>query len=659
MLASEAFKLAGDANAFPEQLREGLTPWQPKRILIGRGGRAGAGGSVRMDIGGNDPLTGESFASIASRSRAMHKTQGFGQGGGGAGGGRGGGSVQTFTLLDGAPATDDLMDGIDTTWSRVPGGADVGRLTNDAMAAFNDKDPAASVPALLAIRAKATALPRDPVIADKLQLLDRIIAECLGLTVQTTVANAEIVPGETVRLHHAVSLQSSMPVRWTAVRYPTLKREVRVGAAVRAGQRVVRDTGQTIPLTTPLTQPYWLREEASAGMFRVREDSLIGRPESPPALPVDYVFDIAGQTLIVPDEPVAASAADAPIEKRRTLAIISPAPMRFASNVALFAPGSAHQVAIELTASRANVAGTVQLNAPAAWKVAPATQSFRISAVGGKTRVTFSVTAPATADRATITAQATINGSQYSTERDEIAYDHIPFQLLQSPARLKAVSLALVTRGKNVGYVPGAGDEIPQALEQMGFSVTTITGADATPARLHALDAVVIGIRAFNVRSDLDVLMPALFAYAEGGGTVIEQYNQTTGLRSTNFAPYRLQLSSSDRVTEENSPVTFLAPDHPALNTPNKITSADFDGWVQERGTYFPSQWDSHFVPILSMKDSTDPAPYQGSLLVAKYGKGYFVYTGIVFFRELPAGVPGAYRLFANLISLGQSGIVP
>jgi hypothetical protein len=187
----------------------------------------------------------------------------------------------------------------------------------------------------------------------------------------------------------------------------------------------------------------------------------------------------------------------------------------------------------------------------------------------------------------------------------------------------------------------------------MGFTVTSLAGVDLTPERLRNFDAVVIGIRAFNVRKDLASQLPALFAFVEAGGNVIVQYNNPNGLQTSKLAPFDLRLSQ-DRVTDENAAVTFLAPDHPALNSPNKITSADFEGWIQERGLYFPNQWDDHFTPIIACSDPGE-ASLKGGLLIANYGKGHFVYTGLAWFRQLPAGVPGAYRLFANLVSLGKS----
>jgi hypothetical protein len=214
------------------------------------------------------------------------------------------------------------------------------------------------------------------------------------------------------------------------------------------------------------------------------------------------------------------------------------------------------------------------------------------------------------------------------------------------------VVLDLATRGRHVGYLPGAGDDVAAALEEMGYEITSLTGADLTPERLSRLDAVVIGIRAFNVRTDLAENLPALFAYVERGGTIIAQYNTLDGLPENWLPPFQLRLSR-DRVTDEHAPVTILAPAHPVLTTPNRITAADFDGWVQERGLYFPSQWDDRFTTVLASGDPGEK-PLTSGVLVARLGKGHFVYTCLSWFRQLPEAVPGAYRLFANLVSLGK-----
>ena len=656
MLALEAFKMAGDPEASPEQLREGLTPWQSKRILWNVGGfqASETNGTpiIQINAGGTDAISGEPFTEIASHSRSMHKTQGFGNFA--SFGGESGPRYESFDLLAGKPATSDIMDGVDTTWSRVTGGALIGKLADDVIAKFNPQEPAASVPVLLKIKKRLAGLAHDdPVVDEKRQLLDRIIQECLGLTVKTTVPQAEIVPGELLNLNMSASVQSSIvPVRWVLARYPSIKTKFPIGADLSANSVIGRNSEETLPANTSVSQPYWLREPETPGMFRVDDPSLIGRPENPPVFPMEQVFDVGGQTLIVPDQPVQVTAPRAQGETR-DLEIISPVTLNLASGVALFAPGGTHPMTVTVAAARSDVGGVLSLDAPAGWTISPETQAFHFAAAGDRAQFTFSVTAPSQPATASITVEAEIDGRRYDNGRVVINYPHIPLLLLQPSAECKAVCLDLDIRAHNIGYLPGAGDSVAESLEDMGCRVTTLTGADLTPERLKAYDAVVIGVRAFNVRTDLVSHLPDLFAYVQAGGNVIEQYNRPgRDLKTDGLAPYSLSLSS-DRVTDPSAPVTFLAPDHPALNTPNKITSADFDGWIQERGTYYPDAWDEHWTPILACSDAGE-APLKGGLLVAPYGKGYFVYTGLVFFRQLPAGVPGAYRLFANLVSLGK-----
>jgi LmbE family N-acetylglucosaminyl deacetylase len=646
VLALEAFKLAGDPKAYPEQLTD-LKPWQPKRILMnGRGG-----GGLSIDISGNDPVTGEPFGRMAGRSRSMHKTQGFGNFGGGGGGG-GGARPESFTLLDGEPATKDILDGVDTTWARIEGGADVEKLIDDVIAKFDQNNPSGSVPALLALRHRVESLASDPIVNEKRSLLDRILQSCLGLSVETTIANAQIVPGEAMKLHHTVTVGSDTPVKWLGVRYPTIEAKAGDSIDLKRGQAQSFDSTQTLPANTPLTQPYWLREQGATGTYRVDDAKLIGMAENPPAFPVEFVFEVGGQTLTVPDEPVQNAPDTKYGERPRRIDVIAPVSLSFPWQVQLIAPGKAHAVSVEISGARADTSGTLHLEAPQGWKIEPASQAFQLSAIGDRTKLAFTITAPPQAASAEIRAVAEVNGAKFDNQRIEINYPHVPLIVLQPHARLKAVAMDLQTRGHTIGYVSGAGDDTAQALEQMGYEVKTLAGADLTPEKLKDLDAVVIGVRAFNVRTDLAGNMPNLFAYVEAGGNVIEQYNRPEGLKTNKFAPFNLRLSG-ERVTDEDAAIKFLAPEHPSLNTPNKITPADFDGWVQERGIYFPHQWDEHWTAILACNDPNE-APKNGSLLIAQHGKGYFVYTGLVFFRELPAGVPGSFRLFANLVSLGK-----
>lgn len=644
VLALEAFKLAGDPKAFPEQVADGLQPWQPVRILQNSGGD----GSFTIEAGGKDAVTGEGFQGMAGRSRGQHKTQGFGgRGGGGAGNWR-----ETFKLLAGTPASTDIMDGIDLTWARVAGGAEIATLIEEAIAQFKPENPAASVPALLALRSRIATLPADPVMNAKRQLLDRILQACLGLSVETAAPAVEIVPGESLTLNYNAVVASEVPVRLTEVRVSNLATK-KLDATLKPGEAAAGDLSFTIPKNTPLTQPYWLREESAAGMSRVAETKLIGQPENPPPFSVSYIFDVGGQTLLIPDEPLATEVAGKP---KRRLAVISPVSLRFGSKVALFTPGAKKTVEVEITAARANVSGTLRIESPAGWSVSPASLPFKLAKAGEKSQFTFNVTAPAQTASGSFLAVAKIGGAEFSDGRYEIRYDHIPVQVLQPAARLKVAAFDYAIHGQTVGYLPGAGDDTAESLTQLGYKVTSLTGADLTPEKLHGLDAVVIGVRAFNERTDLAANLPGLFAYVENGGTVVAQYNRPNGLKTTQLGPYPLSIEGPAprlRVTDEHSPVSFLATNNAALTSPNQLSASDFASWVQERGAYFPSSWDEHYTPLLAMNDPGEE-PLKSSVLVAQYGKGYFVYTGLAFFRQLPAGIPGAYRLFANLVSLGK-----
>jgi LmbE family N-acetylglucosaminyl deacetylase len=655
ILALEAFKLAGDRNAFPDQLHD-LTPWQPKRILWngfprGFGGRGTDSGTntppgLQLDIGGYNPLLGESYGEIAARSRSMHKTQGFGSVG------TRGAANETFQLLDGAPATKDILDGVDTTWNHVLNGAQIGALADEVIAHFNAQNPAASIPSLLTLRKRLAARPTDSVIEYKRRQLDHILQSCLGLYVETSIPLAEAVPGETLKMRHSAIVRTDFPVRWVTVLYPDGGDELSVGTDLKPNQPINHESSRTLPTTTPLSQPYWLRKESTIGMFQVDDPSLIGRPENPPPFRVDYVFEIDGQALVIPDEPGQVIGDRVKGEIRQRLEVIPPVSLNFPEDLALFAPGTAKPVVVEVTSARAGAAGTLHLEAPADWKITPASYDFSLTNYNELARFTFTITAPKNSTTAKILATADIDGKSYHNQHVEIHHDHIPPLLLQPPAQFKALSIELATRGHQIGYLPGAGDSVADCLQRMGYAVTLLTGADLTADRLRKFDAVVVGIRAFNTRTDLAQNLPGLFAYVEAGGTVIEQYNTVDGLLTSHLAPYNLKISR-DRVTDETAPMTLLVPDNPVFTTPNRIVPADFDGWVQERGLYFAGEWDDHFLPLLACNDPGE-SPKNGSLLVAHYGKGYFVYTGLSWFRQLPEGVPGAYRLFANLIALGK-----
>lgn len=660
VLAMEAFKLAGDSSAFPEH---GLPPWQPKRILwntsIWQKDKIAPGNILKIDAGGKDLVSGESFTELAEFSRGMHKTQGFDSFK--MPGGKASPRIESFQLLDGAPTSADIMDGVDTSWHRVEGGEAIAKMSDEVISHFDMNDPAASLPALLKLRSQLAQLPKssslNSVIEEKRAQLDRIVQACLGLevTTTTTAAQGDVVPGEPITLHHSAVLHAKLPshitVQLTGVRYPAVQKTIDQKFVFKSNQPHTWQAVETLPATALLAHPWWLRVDGTAGMFEVGDPNLIGSAENAPSFPIEEMFEIAGQPFVVHDHLVQIKTI-AGAQLSRPLDIIAPVSLQCSVETLVFTPGTSKTIEVEITAARANTKGALQLQAPAEWKISPASQAFSLDKVGASAKYTFTVSAPAHPSSAQLVASADINGVQYKSKREEVNYSHIPTQVLHAPSTVRAVCLDLNTRGQTVGFIPGAGELLPENLQQMGYTVKVLDDNDLTEEKLHGLDAIVLGVRAFNVRKNIDAVMPQLFEYVKSGGTVIVQYNRPDKMNTDKLAPYSLHISSG-RVTDEKSIVTFLAPESPVLNSPNKITSTDFDGWVQERGLYFADRWDKNFTPILSCSDSGEE-PLKGGLLVAQYGKGHFVYTGLSFFRQLPAGVPGAYRLLANMIALSK-----
>jgi hypothetical protein len=307
---------------------------------------------------------------------------------------------------------------------------------------------------------------------------------------------------------------------------------------------------------------------------------------------------------------------------------------------------------VRVTAASGPVKGQLKLAAPEAWHVAPTAVPIDLKGADAEMVAAFTVKPPEQNSEGTLRAIATIDGREYSFGRVRISYPHIGVHTLMPAAEVKVVRADIRKKGARIGYIPGAGDDVPESLQQIGYTVKMLTDANITAKNLAQFSAVVLGIRAYNTDDRISTWLPELFAYVKSGGVAIAQYNTTADLKTKEMGPYPLEISR-DRVTDENAEVRILAPNHPLMTTPNKITSKDFEGWVQERGLYFPNKWDPAWTPILSCNDPKEK-PLDGGLLVAKSGKGFFIYTSYSWFRQLPAGVPGAYRLFANMVSVGK-----
>lgn len=641
-LTGEAFRAAADPQRFPEQLPY-VQVWQPTRLLWNswqsfRREKFDPTGFIPLEAGGYQPLLGRSYPEIAAASRSQHKSQGFGAEI------RRGERKEYFKALDGKPVGSGggIFDGVDTSWSRVGAkGGEVTEKLKNILQGFDITQPSSSVPALLELRKLLGGLGNDPWVSEKRTDLDRIIGACLGLHLEAIVEKPVAQPGAEVAVQVEAINRSPVAVELKSPAADSLP----------PNELKTEKITITLPKDLPYSEPYWLRHPATVGTYNVTDQTLIGLPENPPAVPVDVTIEVGGQELTYALEPRFRQVDRVAGEISEPLVIAPPAFVEFPQPVFVFGNEKPKSITVRVIAADDHYKSELSLSAPAGWRVEPASFPLHLDGAGSEMSYTFKVTPPSASGEGEL--RALLAGTPASS-RQRIDYPHIEPQTLISPASARLVRAEIQNDARKVGYIPGAGDAIPECLREIGSEMKVLTDSEIRRENLKQFDAVVIGIRAYNVHPErMDAWSRELLAYAQQGGVVVAQYNTTPGPKPEQL-PHPLQVSH-ERVTDETADVRLLAPDHPALNRPNKITAQDFSGWVQERGLYFPDQWDAGWTALLSSNDPGEP-PRDSGLLVTRVGEGWFVYTGYSFFRELPAGVPGAYRLFANLISLGHSG---
>ena len=660
ILAVDAFHAAADPTRFPEQLRHGVEPWQATRVLFNTSwwfygsqeafDAADKSDLFTVDAGPYYPLLGTSNGELAAHSRSRHASQGFGSSA------QRGSELEYLKLLAGPNdgARVDLFAGIDQTWSRVPGAEAVGQVLAKAERAFDVAAPARVLPELLEARRLMRALPPGRYRDSKLPALDRLIADLLGVYAEATTADSLATPDQQLQLEYELVARNlgEHELQLTGLRAAG-------GAADSQRDTLValednrRHTGTlAVTLGPGTSNPYWLEGEATEGMYAAPDFGLRGLGENPAAATVTFALRVDGEPL----------ALEVPVRHKRTypdrgevyrpLAVVPAVGVAFAERVYVLADAAPREIAVRVEPQVARaVEGRLRLEVPAGWRVEPAERPIALAAGAPGQTVRFTVTpAAGTGDFRLAAALTTDDGTRFDRAVELVRYPHIPLQVMTAPAEARAVRLELRRAGERIGYVVGAGDAVPEALRAIGYTVDELAAGDMRPDRLDRYDAIVLGVRAYNTQDWLAGVNDRLLAYVERGGTLVVQYNTNRGLDMDKLAPYPLSLSR-DRVTVEGAPVTFVKTDEPVLTRPNALDARDFTGWVQERGLYFPNTWDARYRPVLEMHDPGED-PTRGALLVADYGKGHYVYTGLSFFRELPAGVPGAYRLFVNLLEL-------
>jgi LmbE family N-acetylglucosaminyl deacetylase len=665
-IAAEALEAAADPARFPEHQRQGLKPWRAQRLVWNTFNFSPAQereeeqrtDRLRLDIGGYDPLLGKSYVEIAGESRSMHRSQSMGTNQ------RKGAAPVFFAHVAGTPGEKDLFDGVDTTWSRIAGGDTVGHLLAHARDLYQAERPAAILPTLAKAYAELGKL-NDPWIEVKRAELLHAIRLAAGLWVDAAAQRWDATPGSELPVGLEVINRSDFPLRWkrTEIR-GVASHDVPGNAEALPNNEMVDQTATiTIPGDAAYSQPYWLRKPLDGGRYQVTEPELIGRPENPPLLEATFYLETADGIELAFPAPVVYRWVDRAYgERMRSLEIVPPVAVSFTRPSLIFAEHGAKTVAVRLrgnaASEKAPQKGTVTLEAPAGWRVSPASAPFEIARRGQDLTVTFELTPPAQDAGGTLAAKVQISGGTIGRGMQQIEYDHIPVQMVYPEASMRVERVNLKLLSKSIGYVMGAGDNIPEALEEIGAAVALLSETDLASGDLSRFDAIVTGVRALNTRPDLLAARERLLDYVEQGGTLVVQYNTLPGFGRgrrgdvPEISPYPM-TPSRERVTDENAVVTFPIPDHSLLQAPNQITAKDFEGWIQERGLYFMDEWDDHYDAVLSSHDPGEE-PQRGGLLYTRHGKGVFLFTGYAWFRQLPAGVPGAYRVFANLVSAGK-----
>lgn len=692
-LLPEAIKAAADPARFPEQIKEGLQPWQVLKVYARRFGGGGAGPRAEFDVGVYDPVLGRSYNELASDGRSRHRSQDMGMIQ------MKGARVSSFprlsSLVEAPDRETSLFAGIDVTLTGVAKFAGAGgeRLlpalnkikdaAAKALAEFKIEQPELIAPHLAtglrevrALRATLGNLDAvskanvDSLLGTKEQQFNDALAKAHGVVIDA-LSNTEIVTaGEAVDVAANVYFRASAgnaapsakllaPATWQVAPLGS-EPEQQGGGGFRGREtpNFIARFRAIVPEGEASTQPYWLAKPRTKDQFDWDDSMPQTLPFAPAVAQARIELTLSGQQVVL-TQPVEYRFSDKTFGEIRRELKVAPA-ITLTVNPQLLvipseSPNRTREISVEITDNaRRTINGVVKLMAPQGWKVEAAARPLNFTKQGEKTARTFKVTPPAGANGAfDLQAVAEEGGKTYDNGYTAISYPHIETHFIYRAAKTKVeVFDAKVAANLKVGYVMGSGDDGAQALQQLGVNVHLINSAELASADLSGYDTIVLGIRVYEVNEDVIANNKRLLEYVSNGGTLIVQYNKQE-FASGNFAPYPVKMRG-ERVTDENAPVTVLVPDHPLFNFPNKIGADDWKNWVQERGLYFLSEWDSHYTPLLSAPDETGKV-LNGGELIAQYGKGNYIFTGYAWFRQFPVGTPGAYRMFANMVSYAKA----
>lgn len=651
ILANEAFVAAADPNRFPEQLKFVQT-WQPKRILwngfnFGGGTNSAYNDQFRIDVGGYNPVLGKSYGEIAALSRSQHKSQGFG-----AVGSRGE-AFEYFRTTGGSAPASDLFDDVDISWKRVKGGEKIEELVNGTIASFDFSAPQKSLPSLIKIYGAVMSLPQGYWRDQKGKEVVSLIEQASGLWLECYTNENYIAQGDSLRVNFSINDRAGIGVKLENVHIENFDSALHVTLAPNRNFNFTK-TVITSP-SLPVSQPYWLQKPMEEGYFNVSNQQLIGQPDIEPSFKAQFYVSIGSDKFLLERIVKYKFGDQVKGEQNQPVTVVPRATVYTNPELVLLKKTDAEKKAFTV-----QVVANTNINYKKEQVYAEIGVNQIISLKDSSGRIAKNATQQfqVIVDPKSITGiQKVIPSVRFDSSMlnymalASIKYDHIPFINYFYTDWVKLVPINLNIYNKRIGYIVGAGDKVPEALEEMGYDVVLLTEKELARNNLQQYDAIITGVRAFNTNDWMNKYYDKLMKYIENGGNYIVQYSQANNIRGK-IGPYNFVVSGK-RITDETAKVSFLKPDHPVLNFPNKITQADFDDWIQERSIYHADRLDSNFQTILRMNDPGEQ-PDDGALVIAKYGKGYFTYTGLVFFRELPLGVPGAYRLLANIIALNR-----
>ncbi len=633
ILAGEAFDAAADPKMFPEQFKYGVKPWQAHRLLWNTFNFGSVNterpDQFQLDVGGYNALLGKSYGEIAAESRSQHKSQGFGVPA------SRGTKMEFFKTIKGTVPKKDLMDGVVTDWSRLPS-LPASSLLQEIIDKYSFQNPEKSLPLLL----KVYNLLQNDLTGywqkQKLKEIKQVIKECSGLFTEVTSRNMFGVPGDSLQINFTADNRLGQKISLDSLN--VFSSAFTFNESLPLNENVNVPIRLMIPTSEKISQPYWLQLPMNTGSYQIDNQAMIGKAQNDPLVAKLYLS--INDTKIDFDVPIQYKSND-PVKGEEY------EPLFIIPRIEIY---NAPQLALSINQKPVQIGSSLKVNSHIVNSYSKyVSHSDNVFQINGAKDTTFTV--KNSEDPQQISWAVKSDNISYDRYKKLIQYPHIPNVIYFPEAISKLVPIDLKIAGKRIGYIPGAGDKVPDALSQMGYWVTVLNQNDITSQNLKNFDAIVTGVRAYNIFEWLNDAYPVLMNYVKEGGVLLVQYNTNNNIGpvKAKIGPFPFTISRN-RVTDETAPVTFIDPQNRLLNYPNKISSKDFEGWIQERSTYHAIDFSSNYRALFNLHDAGE-SDQPGSLIYTDYGKGRFIYSGVVFFRELPAGVPGAFRIFANLLA--------